>query len=75
MRREIKKQVERELRKKYRLSSREREALWKWISPSSFAEAIVGLPGNNATPGDGGLLRKKSAKGDSSSVIKKEELR
>jgi RNA polymerase sigma-70 factor len=76
MRHEIKKQVERELRKKYRLSAREMETLWKWVSPSSFAEAIAGPPGNELTPEEaGGHLRKKPAKGESSGVIKKEELR
>ncbi len=76
MRRDIKKQVERQLRKKYRLSSREMQTLWKWISPSSFAEAIAGPPELKAPPEDaGGHIQKKVAKSENSGVIKKEELR
>jgi RNA polymerase sigma-70 factor len=76
MRREIKKQAERQLRKKYRLSSSEMQNLWKWVSPVSFAEALTSRMGSAAPPGKAGEpVRKKHAKDGSSGVIKKEELR
>jgi RNA polymerase sigma-70 factor, ECF subfamily len=77
MRREIKKRVERELRKKHGLRSSEMESLWKWISASSFAQSVRGsstgmeMPPNESS----GHFRKKSAINDNSGVIsKKEEL-
>jgi RNA polymerase sigma-70 factor len=76
IRRDIRKQVERELRKKHGLRSAEMESLWKWVSPGSLAEAISGsLPGVETPPRDtGGQSQKKSAIGENSGVIEKEEL-
>jgi len=76
MRRDIRKQVERELRKKHGLSSAEIESLWKWVSPGALAEAIGGSsPGIETLSRDpGGQIQKKSAIGESSGVIEKEEL-
>jgi RNA polymerase sigma-70 factor len=77
MRREIRKKVEKELRKKHGLRSSEMQSLWKWISPSSLAESIGGsvLAGENALSQSVGEATKKSAIGENPGVIKKEELR
>ena len=74
---EIKKQVERELRKKHGLRSSEMESLWKWISASSFAQAISGSSRGReeSSHESGGHFQKKTAIGKNSSVINKEELR
>jgi RNA polymerase sigma-70 factor len=77
MRRDIRKDVERELREKHGLRSSELESLWKWVSPSLLAESIgdgrVGA--DSRFPGSGGERSKKTAIGENPGVIKKEELR
>ncbi len=77
MRRDIRKDVERELRKKHGLRSGELESLWKWISPSLLAESIAGDPPETGTraPGTGGQKFKKAAIGENPGVIKKGEMR
>jgi RNA polymerase sigma-70 factor len=77
MRREIKKQVERELRKKHGLRSSEMESLWQWISASSFAQSVrASSTGMETSPYESsGHFHRKSAISDNSGVInKKEEL-
>jgi RNA polymerase sigma-70 factor len=76
IRRDIRKQVEREIREKHGLRSAEMESLWKWVSPGSLAEAIGrNLPGAETPSRDaGGQIQKKSAIGENSGVIEKEEL-
>jgi RNA polymerase sigma-70 factor len=73
MRRDIRKQVERELHRKHRLTSSEIQSLWKWVPPASLAESI-GRASDEASADASSLENKKAAIGDSSSVIKKEEL-
>jgi RNA polymerase sigma-70 factor (ECF subfamily) len=77
MRREIRKKVEKELRKKHGLRSSEMQSLWKWISPSSLAESIGGsvLAGEKPLSQSVEKAAKKPAIGENPSVIKKEELR
>lgn len=76
IRRDMRKQVERELRKKHGLGSTEIESLWKWVSPGALAEAIGGsTPGIETVPQDPeGQIQKKPAIGENSGVIEKEEL-
>jgi RNA polymerase sigma-70 factor len=75
MRLDIRRQVERELHKKHRLTSSEIRSLWKWVPPSSIAESIGGVPGETPVPSDeSDPSKKKAAISDGSSVIKKEEL-
>lgn len=77
MRRDIRKKVEKELRKKHGIRSREMQSLWKWISPSSLAESIEagGLSGQKSMTQSAGTAAKKSAMVENPGVIKKEELR
>jgi len=74
MRRDIRKQIERGLRKKHRLSSGEISSLWRWVSPSSLAEAIGGASTETLALRESGALKKKAAIGENSGVIEKEEL-
>jgi len=67
MRREIRKQVERELKRKHGMRSSEIQSLWRFVSPTSFAETLAGSSGDE--------YKKKSAIGEQSGVIDKEELR
>ena len=77
MRKDIRKHVERELRRKHGLRPSEMQSLWKWVSPSSLAESVAGhAQGLETAPrNSGGGSRKKSAMSENSDVIKKEELR
>lgn len=77
IRRDIRKQVEHELRVKHRLRSNEIESLWKWASPWPLAEAVGGNSPGVETPSMDpvGQIRKKPAIGENSGVIEKEELR
>jgi RNA polymerase sigma-70 factor, ECF subfamily len=75
MRHDIRKYVERELRKRHRLRSSEIQSLWKWISPSSLADSVRGSPPDTRVPGAGGPVSKKAAIAQKPGVIKKEELR
>ena len=75
MRRDMRKQVERELKRKHGMRSSEIQALWRWVSPTSFAESLAGSSAEAATSGSGDEFRKKSAMGEHSGVIDKEELR
>jgi RNA polymerase sigma-70 factor len=73
MRRDIRKQVERELHRKHRLTSSEIQSLWKWVPPSSLSESIQ-TTSDDSLPESGDQAKKKAAIGDGASVIKKEEL-
>jgi RNA polymerase sigma-70 factor, ECF subfamily len=74
MRRDIRKQVESELRKRHGLRAGEIDSLWKWISPEAVAESVDGNS-QGAIPHDsGGQVQKKTAIGESSGVIEEEEL-
>ncbi len=77
LRRDIRKDIEKELRKKHRLRSSEIQSLWKLVSPRLLAESIaVGSPGLSVhRPETGRQIQKKSASGEKSGVIEKEELR
>jgi len=76
-RREIRKQVERELRKKHGLRSSEIQSLWKWVSPSALAESVAGSsPAAEAClSSSSGQIQQNSAIPGDSGVMKKEELR
>jgi RNA polymerase sigma-70 factor, ECF subfamily len=67
MRKEVRKEVERDLRKKHGLRSGEIRSLWGWISPRSLAETLSRKP---SVPN-----LKNTAMGESSDVINKEEVR
>ncbi len=75
MRQDIRKQTERELHRKYRLTPDEVKSLWRWVPPLSLADSI-GPPteGTSKLPNEGGTMEKKAAIGENSGVIKKEEL-
>jgi RNA polymerase sigma-70 factor, ECF subfamily len=74
MRHDIRKYVERELRKKHRLRFSEIQSLWKWIPPSSLAESVRGNLPETRAPDAGGQIAKKAAIAQNPGVIKKEEL-
>ena len=67
VRRQIRKQVERDLRKRHRLNPEEIQSLWRWVSPSSLAESV----GGRDAPGSGGEPEKKPAKREDPGVIRK----
>jgi len=65
LRREIRNQVERELRKKHGLRASEIQSLWRWISIPSVRDAIAGelSPATDANmENPGGQVQKKSAR-------------
>jgi RNA polymerase sigma-70 factor len=65
LRREIRNQVERELRKKHGLRASEIQSLWRWISISSVVDTIAGdLSPATGTDGEnpGKQVQKKSAR-------------
>ncbi|MBP1623937.1 MAG: sigma-24, subfamily [Acidobacteria bacterium] len=68
LRRDLRKQVERDLRKKHGLRSSELNSLWKWVSASPLAETLAETKDPDS-PG----IRKKSATAEESGVIDKEE--
>lgn len=77
LRREIRKEVERELRKKHRLRSSEIQSLWERVSPRSFAQSIDPSSPTKETPlpDASGRVGGKPAISENAGVIEKEELR
>jgi RNA polymerase sigma-70 factor (ECF subfamily) len=77
LRGEIRKEVERTLRKKHGLRSSEIRSLWKWVSPQTLSESIAGSPQGpeSPTPGHSSQAPKNPAMEESSNVINKEEVR
>jgi RNA polymerase sigma-70 factor (ECF subfamily) len=77
LRNEVRKEVERVLRKKHGLRSSETRSLWKWMAPGTLAETITDgqLEADGTEREQGSPPHKKTAMSESSSVINKEEVR
>jgi RNA polymerase sigma-70 factor (ECF subfamily) len=76
LRNEIRKEVERELRKKHGLRPSEIYSLWQWVSPEPLAGTVAGSPSEADDPGyeRSAPTNKKSAMSGNSGVINKEEV-
>jgi RNA polymerase sigma-70 factor (ECF subfamily) len=77
LRNEIRKEVERVLRKKHGLRAGEIHSLWRWVSPETLAETIAGSRPEDdmSSPEQSSPDHKKTAMSESSGVINKEEVR